>query len=253
MSKVTNIVWALIAAAFMFSCNDGKSSPNHTASPPSRPPESPNNPPNSVVNDDNNNHNNKPVSTPPKPRQQRSLDCIPNPNGDSLGTTLAPQETDNWCGAACAQMVLQSFGINQGQCNIADCMFGRTDCCGPHLPPECDKGRWPHIGFGCYRLHATIVDSAISWDEVKNQISCRKIAFCFSWRDVDSSGQEKGSGHIMVACGYKTEGGEHQVKMLDPYPPHVGHERWISYEYYKSEHGDHVHWKDIYNVRRINQ
>ena len=174
-------------------------------------------------------------------------DCVPN-SEHILGTVLRGQEEYFWCWAASGEMVMEHLGNTITQCKEANELFGRRDCCNSTIPVECDEGGWPEFekyGFSADTTHNT----ALQWEDIKNQISCRKTPFCVTWRWTDSQGRPTGGGHMMVISAYKTEDGEDWVKILDPLPVDTGSARWIRYSEYVGA-PDYNHWDDFYNIKR---
>ncbi len=173
------------------------------------------------------------------------MGCCPE-KATSLAVPLHPQETSWWCWAASAQMCMDFLGHNIAQCVQANNRLGFADCCNNPTPAHCIQGGWPE--FPKYDFSADhTTDAALSWDQVKKQISpgaspCRGTPFCFTWH------WPGGSGHVMVAIGYKTEEGENFVEVNDPGPPNVGDHYWITYDYYVEHPGHHTHWDDYYNI-----
>lgn len=164
----------------------------------------------------------------------------------SLGVTLRPQQTDNWCWAASGQMTMEFLGKFVTQCTEANNRFGRTDCCdGSSCPmPNCDSGGWPEYpkyGFSA----STTSSAALSWDELWNQINCRQDPVAFSWAWTG------GGGHMMVVRGLQIQAdGTKMVQINDPWSPCVGNTRWISYDAYVQQAGSYTHWNDYYNITK---
>lgn len=174
------------------------------------------------------------------------IDCNPNPTGTDLLMTVKPQQAYFWCWAACAEMVMEKFrDATISQCDEANKQFNRADCCNSPTPDQCNEGGWPEFekyGFSADTTHS----QALTWEDVKTQIDCQKIPFCFTWQWRPAPGN---GGHMMVASGYKTENGENYVYILDPDPVGEGHPRWILYAEYVSG-PTYTHWDDYFNIRR---
>lgn len=176
--------------------------------------------------------------------------CHPTPQS-SLNVHLSPQETSMWCWASSGQMIMDYFGHGISQCQQANVKFGTTACpcqqCGtnPDPNPVCVQGGWPQLeqfGFTYSRTY----DQALSWDDVQEQLSeghyCDKKPFAFSWH------WPGGSGHMMVAIGYKTVAGVNLVEVLDPFETCEGDARFIPYEEYVEKPGRYWHWDDFYDI-----
>jgi len=169
--------------------------------------------------------------------------CTP-PDNMQLDIPLKPQETRAWCWAASAQMVLASpsLAVMVSQCDVVTKQFGPgSRCCNAEgIPATCLRGGWPP--FAQYGYTPTVTkDAALSWDEVKMQIGCRKQAFAFTWHIED------GGDHMMVATGYKTEGADHLVCVNNPLPVRTGQSYCISYNEYVSG-ANYTHGNDYYNL-----
>jgi len=187
--------------------------------------------------------------------------CTPN-NLTILSVTLRPQETSMWCWAASARMVMEFLGTTVRQCTEANDNFGRIDCCNDDAgvcganPNQyranhagCIQGSWPD--FGHYNFDSNNVWRALTWDELKRQISntpnCRAEPVAFAWQWIG------GGGHMMVAYGYFEFKllwlNSQWVQINDPWAPCVGDSRLITYDEYDSRPGDHTHWRDYFNVK----
>jgi hypothetical protein len=168
--------------------------------------------------------------------------CCTPPNEASLTVALNPQQTGMWCWAASGQMPMGYFGVPVSQCDEANKRFGRNDCCNNPTPGGCVNGGWPE--FGKYGFTAsTTSDSALTWDQVKNQIHCQSKPFAFAWHWTG------GGGHMMVATGYTTVRGTNWMAINNPWPPGVGDASLITYDTYVSG-SDHTHWDDYFNISK---
>lgn len=147
-----------------------------------------------------------------------------------------------WCWAASGEMVMDFLGTNVSQCDEANKRFGRTDCCNSSVPSACVNGGWPE--FDKYNFtFATTSDAPLSWDQVKDQIYCKKKPFAYSWHWTG------GGGHMMVAIGYVTINGTNYVSINDPWAPNVGDQRVMTYAAYVDGSG-YTHWNDYYDVTK---
>lgn len=177
--------------------------------------------------------------------------CTPNPPSpmvctpsasDVLAVALRPQETDMWCWAASGEMVMEFHGASIRQCDEANSRFGRSDCCNTPVTGSCVVGGWPEFDKHGFRFSRTS-NAALSWDVAREQINCKKRPFAFTWA------WNGGGGHMMVAIGYSTVGGQRYVTVNDPWAPNVGDQRIITYDAYVSGNG-YSHWDDYYDVTR---
>ena len=112
----------------------------------------------------------------------------------------------------------------------------------------CVRGAWPefsHFGFTFHRSDMHRVNSWLSWDEIREQISKRNSPIAFSWKYV-GGGNVK--GHMMVITGYETIATGNFLLIADPLPENKGTSRQIRYEVYVEQPGDHTHWWDYYDI-----
>jgi hypothetical protein len=134
------------------------------------------------------------------------------------------------------------LGTDVTQCDEANKEFGRSDCCNSPTPGACIQGGWPEFnkyGFTFTRTSNT----ALTWDQVKDQVSCKGKPFAFSWH------WSGGGGHMMVVRGYKTESGTNYVYVNDPWAPNIGTVSYKTYTAYVSGSG-YTHWDDFYNINK---
>lgn len=158
----------------------------------------------------------------------------------SQAVTLRPQETSMWCWAASGEMIMDFLGHDVSQCDQANKRFGHTDCCNSPVPSACINGGWPE--FDKYNFEfKTTSDAPLSWDQVKDQIYCKKKPFAFSWH------WSGGGGHMMVVIGYVTIDGTDYVTINDPWPPNMGDQSVKTYAAYVSGSG-YTHWNDYYDI-----
>jgi hypothetical protein len=164
------------------------------------------------------------------------------PQFGSLDTKLIPQETGQWCWAASGQMIMGFLNHDVSQCLQANNEFGRSDCCVDKTPEDCVQGGWPE--FTKYDFnHDRTSDQALTWDQLREQIACRKTPVAFSWHWTD------GTGHMKVIYGYDSRVGVNNLLVNDPLPakPGLGERQTMTYEEYVSG-SDHTHWDDFYNI-----
>jgi Papain-like cysteine protease AvrRpt2 len=76
------------------------------------------------------------------------------------------QTQNNWCWAACCEMVFKYYGgpLLQ-QCDLASRQF-HTNCCATPSSPVCDKGEWPENvypsqGFAFVKTYAPLTPSMV--------------------------------------------------------------------------------------------
>ncbi len=182
--------------------------------------------------------------------------CNP-PASSSLNVRPIPQHATNWCWAASAQMILQYLGNTSPaaeQCAQANAKFQRKDCCDHPIPDGCDQTGWPEFeNFsnrnGAKLTYRTTSYAPLSKEALEAQLApqsvdniCRFSPFAFSWQNVG------GSGHMMVATGYKVVAGQLIVLVNDPRGVDEGSTRELTYEEYVSS-TKYTHWNDYYDIK----
>jgi hypothetical protein len=194
-----------------------------------------------------------PTNTPmatftPTPTQP----CGTIPSAFNLTTVpLLPQETSQWCWAACGQMVMKYWGHDVSQCVQATAANNGINCCSYALCPNTDESSpcvnpgWPnYAGYG----FSVQTNGVRSFAELQEQYYCKHAPTNFQW--VWPGG---GSSHLLVGLGYQVDAqGTQWVEIHDPLPQCVGTERWITYaDYVDSDdpiYGAHTHGSDIYDI-----
>lgn len=171
----------------------------------------------------------------------RNIDIVYKPiipNNRTLAVALIAQGTRMWCWAASGQMIMKFLDHDVSQCLQANYRFNRTDCCSD--PENCVTGGWPqfeHWGFSCQTM-----EGAQTFAQIKTEIDAgRPIAFSWHWPG--------GGGHMMALIGYNEA--NQMLLINDPWPPHTGGQRWITYNEYVSRAGHHTHWRDYYSIRYV--
>jgi hypothetical protein len=179
----------------------------------------------------------------------------------SLPVSLCPQETEDWCWAACGQMIMEYLGRNVTQCEQVNNRYGRTECCSIDVSApkfgrfqndssvlaylNCARSGWPEFRKYNFAFRKKS-NEALTWDELRNQLSAgpnaRGKPVAFSWR------WNNGGGHMMVAKGYTTIDGTNYVIVLDPWPVNKGDEVIIPYSAYVDDPGRCTHWDDYYDI-----
>jgi hypothetical protein len=166
-------------------------------------------------------------------------------NEHILPVPLYSQSTNMWCWAASGEMVIKYIDPKAKitQCDEANFNFKKTSCCNNPVPVDCVNGGWQvfhNYGFDFTERDTT----ALSWDELKTLLNSSKpVMYAWAWHG--------GGGHMMVATGWATVGGENYVHINNPWPPGTGDQELISYqEWVGGSSYDHNHWADFYNIRK---
>jgi hypothetical protein len=141
-------------------------------------------------------------------------------------------------------MVMESLGTSVTQCDEANKRLGFNDCCKNPTPLWCDRGGMPEFdkyGFTFKTTH----NAALSWDQIKDQIFCKKKPFTFSWK------WNGGGGHMMIIKGYFLQPGSYpHVIVYDPWPPNVGDIAILTYQEYVISPTSYSHLDDYYDVSK---
>ena len=168
------------------------------------------------------------------------------PKIQDIGTVSIPeteQEKTNWCWAASMQAVLDAYGTTVTQCQLANWLFSRADCCNPGT---CNSGTSPEQQqdiLDHWGLNSTLVYSTLTWNQLKTEIKAsRPVSIGFSWCG--------GGGHSMVIYGFsevKNGSVKYNVSYLDP---------WFGEGFNVAEYdwmvggcpGDHTWYRTLYNI-----
>jgi hypothetical protein len=167
--------------------------------------------------------------------------CKPEPVA-TVAVSLRGQETPVWCWAASGEMCMDFLGTDVSQCDEANKRFGRTDCCNSPRPAACVSTGWPEFDKYGFTFNRTS-NTALTWDQLKEQIYCKKKPFAFSWH------WSGGGGHMMVVKGYVELDGTHYVYYDNPLPVGVGSHELKTYTDWVSGPG-YTHWDDFYDITK---
>lgn len=118
------------------------------------------------------------------------------------------QLQDNWCWAACCQMLLGFFGrADVPQCRMASAQFS-LDCCVARCPDDCDVGCFPHDAYGRYAIEVgDLVDRTDRADLDGELDAGRPIEVYFVRSDNESA-------HVALVVGRNGNG---TYEVHDPY------------------------------------
>jgi len=155
---------------------------------------------------------------------------------------LIPQETERWCWAASAQMIMKYKGRDVSQVDQASERFAPADCGIHPTPPECLETGWPN--FQAWGFHVKCTSGqALTFDQLKEQIDAdMPVAFAVGI---------PGGYHMMVARGYDDSDrtvyvNDPMVYGDDPDDPPKPDPRWVPYDEYV---GDPKRHTDYYNIK----
>lgn len=133
-------------------------------------------------------------------------------NGINRNAVATPQDTDVWCWAASAEMVMRAHGTDVDQCSIVNRVQngdglltpeGKPWCCGESgiYPVQCHTNGWPDQAFEKYNYNWAYTDRPLTKDEVIGQL-CNTGPFIY----VLLYGQR--GGHSIVVKDYQERNGE---------------------------------------------
>lgn len=170
-------------------------------------------------------------------------------NLSSVTVPIRPQETNNWCWIACAQMVHSYFGHSITQCELANDRLGRTDCCNPEdegsscpKTSECNTPGNTKGAIESLNYTVTQANDPLPWNDLRKEIYCKKKPLVFGDGAADG-----GVGHVRVIYGYVSVGGQNWITLSDPWSPCNGSDDMITYEDYANTTGPgRVHRKTLY-------
>jgi hypothetical protein len=184
------------------------------------------------------------------------------PKSASLDIQFEEQLRDYWCWAASADMVVNTLKGSAVQCETAQLVYPKEDCCNPAGPsPGCDRTGWPpfyKLHFQSQRKH----NKALTFQQLMGEIGIHGRPVAFSWEYTDTDNERTGLGHMMVAGGYEVKPDGNWVEVYDPLcddatpvPPGrpCGY-RLITYSQYDSgtmtNQTTYAHWDDFYGIKK---
>jgi hypothetical protein len=105
------------------------------------------------------------------------------------------QEKSNWCWAASMQAILEVYSTSVTQCQEANWLFSRSDCC---LPGFCNSttspGQQQDI-LDNWGLSSELDYTSLTWNELITEIDAdRPVSIGFEWCT--------GGGHSLVIAGF---------------------------------------------------
>ncbi len=129
-----------------------------------------------------------------------------------LNLKLFPQESDNWCWAACMQITINNFDKNFSQCEIVSKVLN-TDCKpGNRFSDQCDQQNYPD--FDKFNFNGPLILDWISWDSLRCELYCRPVLAI-----IEHAG---GGLHAVMVYGYFDSLNTHYICYYDPLPMNKG-------------------------------
>ena len=137
--------------------------------------------------------------------------CCPLGGVGTKYVKLRPQETANWCWAATTQMVTETLGEFIEQCEMANQLFNRNDCCTSGCPknPACNMPGWPMFTQYGYTFDNSGIP--LSWQQITSQICQTKKPMAYAYGP-----QSGGVGHVVVIYGFIEDGANQSLLIDDP-------------------------------------
>lgn len=154
---------------------------------------------------------------------------------------LVGQEQPAWCWAGVGEMIMMYLGTDIYQCYQAGDVIGYPQWCCDN-PYYCNFASYPHFSWYGFNYNQTY-QSALNWDQIRDQIACKQRPIAFSWL------YPGGGGHMMVAVGYRTYWYWNYVDIFNPLPTNMG-EYQILYQsqYNTGPNNTYTHGDDYYNI-----
>ncbi len=117
------------------------------------------------------------------------------------------QDGNNWCWAACAEMVFRYYNVNSlSQCDLASAQFN-LQCTDPPST-ACDQPEWPDNVYPKYQMGFTAIKTPMSLSDVTAEInSGRPVEVYYAWTG--------GGAHVALITAVYAGG---EVWVDDPAP-----------------------------------
>ena len=138
----------------------------------------------------------------------------PIPTVKIIDVPQIAQEQTNWCWAACIEMVLCYYGTSAVlQCELANELFSRSDCCSEPSNPECNKPCEIEDISNLYarrNIQSQFVDENVPFATLQSEIdAARPVEIVFYQR-------REQRGHLVIVRGWHTIEAEEFVHVNDP-------------------------------------
>ncbi len=80
------------------------------------------------------------------------------------------QEQDNWCWAACGEMIIRGMGFGEiRQCDMASARAGAA-CCQTPASSVCDQGAWPEVEYVKHGVDLDLQSGSLSRTDVRSEL-----------------------------------------------------------------------------------
>jgi len=106
------------------------------------------------------------------------------------------QEQSNWCWAACTEMAARYYGKQAPQCESANYLFGRNDCCTLPSSEPCNKPIPDNDPGAITRVYShwgiqSQINYPVPYEVLESEIaSSRPVGLAFRWNN--------GGGHAAI-------------------------------------------------------
>jgi hypothetical protein len=129
----------------------------------------------------------------------------------NLDVKFVAQSQDEWCWAACCQMVAKFYSVDTKQCELANYLHGQTDCCDHPGADRCNQpspfegvGKvYDHLGITCTSEKAWLSPAVI----LRELTAGRPVEVGYLWF--------QGGGHVALITGIDFD--NEVYIMLDPW------------------------------------
>ena len=119
------------------------------------------------------------------------------------------QTENNWCWAACGEMIMRSRGMGSTQCTLASTQFSLSCCPSPGAPAGCDAGCWPDHSYPKAGVPTNRIPAPITRSQVSAELAAgRPVQVCYQWRGSRST-------HVALIV---SEYGNGDFEVYDPWP-----------------------------------
>jgi hypothetical protein len=132
----------------------------------------------------------------------------PGAAASMLPIPYAQQQADNWCWAACCEMVFSQVPALDPltQCALAEEQF-QGGCCQVPVSAACDQPNWPDAVYNRHQFSFVREPRALSFNEVKSEIDAKRpVEVYYAW--------SAAGAHVAVIIGYYENG---DVEVYDPW------------------------------------
>ena len=140
------------------------------------------------------------------------------PDGKVLDMPQLHQQTDNWCWAACAEMVLRYFGHDAAQSKIAERYVAYLKAHNKPHSMGCADTQCAVSDFGevlkMWGVKADHRPRDIAFSTVRKELDAgRPVIVLLDWFGSDECFLD---GHFVIICGWHIERGEPMLKVNNP-------------------------------------